>query len=391
MRFDAVQSIRLGLEDLHVNCLLGKYELVRPERPPYRGPFSQAPRNSTTPSALVEQAQFSKLEKEQLVLAQLCQPMWAMDALRFLNGGKLVASPARKRLVRAQNANHLPEGTRKRSVRIMDLGGHSSCEWAWHAAHEFPHAKVYTVCTKHQVVNRGIKGPSNHRLVSVQRLWELPFSNDQFDVISARSLHALLKTERPAGLERDEYDLVLRECLRCLKPGGYLEFMVLDAEIARAGPYASATSVEFAFNLRTRGYDPVPSKNFLGRLRNGGFVGMKRAWMFLPMGMEPPEWQPPRETPAPRIPSQIEEYEAVQGPVGSTVDIASVTGLLAGWMWEQWLVKLRMEMGREQVKLLEGVGVLFDEGRNNGAGWTCLSGWAMKPKRKSLGDTMAAI
>lgn len=380
MRFDAVQSFRLGLVDMHLNCLMGKYELVRPERPAYRGPFSQAPRNSIITSVLAEKAQFSKLEKEQLVLAQLCQPMWAMDALRNLNGGKLLTSPVEKRAARNRKTPQSQDGQKPRAVRILDLGGHASCEWGWHAAQEFPHTKVYSVVNKTQAVNSAIKGPPNHRVVSVERLWELPFGNNKFDVITTRSLHALLKTDCPSGFDRDEYDLVLKECRRCLKPGGYLEFMVLDAEISRAGPYASASSVEFAFNLRTRGYDPIASKSFLGRLRQSGYVNVKRAWMFLPMGTEPIEPQPLRETPAPRVRSQIEGYEAVQGPIGSTEDIASITGILGGWLWEQWLVRLRAEMGHDRSKLLDGVGALFDEGRKNGAGWTCLSGWAMKPK-----------
>jgi SAM-dependent methyltransferase len=380
MRFDAVQSFRLGLVDMHLNCLMGKYELVRPERPAYKGPFSQAPRNSIITSVLAEKAQFSKLEKEQLVLAQLCQPMWAMDALRSLNGGKLLTSPVEKRATRTRKTPQSQDGQKPRVVRILDLGGHASCEWGWHAAQEFPHTKVYSVVNKTQVVNSAIKGPPNHRVVSVERLWELPFGNNKFDVITTRSLHALLKTDCPSGFDRDEYDLVLKECRRCLKPGGYLEFMVLDAEISRAGPYASASSVEFAFNLRTRGYDPIASKSFLSRLRQSGYVNIKRAWMFLPMGTEPIEPQPLRETPAPRVRSQIEGYEAVQGPIGSTEDIASITGILGGWLWEQWLVRLRAEMGHDRSKLLDGVGALFDEGRKNGAGWTCLSGWAMKPK-----------
>jgi SAM-dependent methyltransferase len=383
MRFDAIQSFRLGLVDMHINCLMGKYEIVRPERPAYKGPFSQSPRKSIITSVLAEKAQFSKLEKEQLVLAQLCQPMWAMDALRCLNGGKLFTSPAGKQLARTRTLPH-PEEPRRRTVRILDLGGHASCEWAWQAALEFPKATVYSVVTKDRGMNSGIKGPPNHRVVPVANLWELPFGNCKFDVISTRSLHALLKTEVPAGCDQDEYGLVLKECLRCLRPGGFLEYMVLDAEIARAGSYASASSVEFAFNLRTRGYDPSASKGFLSRLRKSGYVGIKRAWMFLPMGVEPSEPQPPRETPAPRVPSQIEEYECVQGPIGSTGDIASTTGLLGGWMWEQWLVQFRSEMGRERAKLLEGLGALFDEGRKNGAGWTCLSGWAMKPKRTKV-------
>ncbi|KAJ5511395.1 Methyltransferase type 11 [Penicillium expansum] len=344
MRFDAVQSMRLAMNDLHINCLLGKYELVRPERPAYKGPFAKAPRNSMITSELAEKAQFDKVEKEQLRQSarKPCPPR------------------AYTNLFKAQDL----AGARKRSFRILDLGGHSSCDWAWQAAHEFPNVKVYTVTSNNQTVNSAIKGPPNHRQVTVANLWELPFGNNQFDVISARSLHALLKTECPVGKDRDEYDLVLKECMRCLKPGGYLEFQVLDAEISRAGPYASATSVEFAFNLRNRGYDPLASKSFVGRLRNTGFVDTQRAWMFLPMGTEPVEQEPLRETPAPRVQSQIEDYEAVQGPIGSTADIA-------------------MEMGRERSMLLEGLGALFDEGRKSGAGWTCLSGWTMKPKRKS--------
>ncbi|THC98558.1 hypothetical protein EYZ11_001988 [Aspergillus tanneri] len=381
-RFDAVQSIRLGLTKLHTGCLLGNYELVRPGRPPYKGPFSQAPRNSVIGPVLAEKAQFSMLEKEQLVLSQISQPMWAMDALRYLNGGNMIASPALKSFTRCPASNKPSQSPGSRHIRVLDLGGHASCEWAWQLAHDFPSVKVYTAFTEHQAVNHGIKGPSNHQQVSVPCLWKLPFPDNKFDVISARSLPALLKTEHPEDEDRDEYDLCLKECYRCLKPGGYLEFFVMDAEISHAGPCASAASTEFAFNLKTRGYDPTPTKKFLGRLRNGRFIGTKRAWMFLPMGIEPVKPQVPRETPEPRVKSQIDEYEAVHGPVGSVTDVASVTGLLGGWMWEQWLVKLQVEMGREPQNLLEGIGSVFDEGRKNGAGWTCLTGWAMKPKLK---------
>ncbi|KAL4892514.1 hypothetical protein BDV59DRAFT_202637 [Aspergillus ambiguus] len=381
IRFDAVQSIRIGLMEMHKNCLLGNYKLAPPERPPYKGPFSQAPRNSVLSSVLAEKAQFSMLEKEQMVLSQISQPMWAMDALKYLNGGNLIASPAARSL-KPVKTTETSGNVGRRRLRVLDLGGHVSCEWAWHIAHDYPHVTIYTAFTDHQVVNRGIKGPSNHRQVHVQHLWKLPFPNNKFDVISARSLPTFLKSEVPVGEDQDEYDLCLSECYRCLKPGGYLEFFVMDAEISRAGPYASATSIEFAFNLKTRGYSPTPTKNFLCRLRKGRFIDVKRAWLFMPMGTEPIKQQLPRETPDPRVKSQIEGYEAVHGPVGSTTDVASISGLFGGWVWEQWLLKLQMEMGRDPSKLLEGIGSVFDEGRKNGAGWTCLSGWAMKPKRK---------
>ncbi|KAL4786221.1 cytochrome P450-domain-containing protein [Aspergillus varians] len=378
-RFDAVQSTRLGLSGLHNKCLLGNYELTLPGRPSYSGPFSKAPRNSVLASSLQEKAQFSMVEKEQTVLSQISQPLWAMDALRYLYGGSLLASPAKKRLSRRTTSTATLKNSKRRQIRVLDLGGHATAEWAWHLAHDYPDVKVYTVYTEHQQVNKAIKGPPNHRHMQVSQLWKLPFSDNKFDVISARSLPAFLKTERPAGETLDEYDLCLKECRRCLKPGGYLEYILMDAEISRPGPYASATSIEFSFNLKIRGYDPMPTRQFIDRLQNQDFVGIKRGWMYLPMGTEPQKPQVPRETPDPRVKSLIEDYEAVQGPLGSTADMASITGLLGGWIWEQWLLKLQVEMGRDNNKLLEGIGSVFDEGRKNGSGWTCLSGWAMKP------------
>ncbi|PWY72130.1 hypothetical protein BO94DRAFT_475973 [Aspergillus sclerotioniger CBS 115572] len=377
-RFDAIQSTRLGLTGTHINRLRGNYEISRPERPAYKGPFSLAPRKSTMGSALAEKAQFSMVEKEQAVLSQIRQPMWAMDALRYVNGGSLIVSPASKRLA---STSMVSSRKAPRQLRILDLGGHASCEWAWQLAHEYPHVKVYTVFTEHQAVNPGIKGPPNHRHMSVSQLWKLPFPDNKFDVISARSFPVLLKKDHPAGETQDQYDLCLKECRRCLKPGGYLEFFVMDAEITRAGPQASATSAEFASNLRAYGYDPTPTKGFLSRLQRN-FADVKRAWMFLPMGTEPVKSEPPRETPDPRVKSLVDDYEAVHGPVGSTADVANVTGMFGGWLWEQWLVKLQMEMGMDQQDLLAGIGGVFDEGRKNGAGWTCLSGWAMKPRLK---------
>ncbi|KAL4960869.1 cytochrome P450-domain-containing protein [Aspergillus stella-maris] len=378
-RFDAVQSTRLGLSGLHNKCLLGNYELVPPKRPSYSGPFSQAPRNSVLVSVLQEKAKFSMVEKEQLVLSQISQPIWAMEALRYLYGGSLIANPAKKRLSRRSTNTAPRKNPKRRQLRVLDLGGHATAEWAWHLAHDYPHVKVYTVYTEHQQVNQAIKGPPNHKHIQVSQLWKLPFGDNKFDIISARSLPAFLKTERPAGESQDEYDLCLQECYRCLKPGGYLEYFLMDAEIARAGPYASATSIEFSFSLKIRGYDPTPTKSFLSRLRKSHFTNVRRGWMYLPMGTEPLKPQVPRETPDPRVKSLIEDYEAVQGPLGSTADTANITGLLGGWIWEQWLLKLQVEMGRGEEKLLEGIGSVFDEGRKNGAGWTCLTGWAMKP------------
>ncbi|WEW58659.1 hypothetical protein PRK78_004127 [Emydomyces testavorans] len=374
LRFEAIQAGRLGMLAKHVDQLNGKYKLNDPVRPPYRGPFSQAPRNSKLPEVLQEKAMYSNVEKEQDVLVQLHASTWAIEALKFLNGGPLIPSPAAKRLAKASPLNQ-PKSPGRRRVRVLDLGGQTACEWAWHLANEYPNVQIYTAVTKQQAVSP-LDGPPNHRHVSVTQLWRLPFKDNQFDLISARSLHMLLKSSQPIDTEavaNDEVDMCLKECLRCLKPGGYLEFFLMDSEIVRAGTYGSATSVEFGFNLKTRGYDPAPTKVFLWRLRKARFGDIKRAWLFLPMGTP---YNEDALIPGANTPTESKEL------VGSTADVASTTGLLGGWMWEQWMLKLQMEMGRDSARLLEETAAVIDEGRKCGAGWRCLSGWAMKPRKK---------
>ena len=212
-------------------------------------------------------------------------------------------------------------------------------------------------------------------------MWQLPFRNGHFDLISARSLHTILRTELEVNATVSEFDMCLKECLRVLKPGGYIEYTMMDSSIARAGPLATAMSVEFGFNLRTRGYDPEPTKTFTSKLRKARFTNIKNAWLYLPLGAETHEQKVLRETPFPQCPSvtDLARYEAVQGPVGSTADAANIAGLLGGWMWEQWMLKLQSEMGKEKVEWLKGVGDVVEEGRNSGAGYKVLTGWAQKP------------
>ena len=381
-RIDALQSLRVALRELHIDQLLGKYAVRESQKPKYSGPFSQNPRQTGVFELTPAQTAFRKVEREKEALDQITSTMWVVDALKYINGNRLFASPVTKRLARAVLPLDDPKCVGSKRYRVLDLGGNTSCDWAWHCATKWPNVKVYTVITKDQTSTRHLKGPSNCRQVSVPHVWQLPFRDGHFDVISARSLHAMLRHEPvPGQTQIDEYDLCLKECMRVMKPGGYLEYLLMDASIARSGPLGSAMSVEFGFNLKTRGYDAVPTKVFLRRLRKANFVGLKREWMFLPMGEATRESAAVREAPAPEV-SGIEGLEAVQGPVGSTEDVANVTGLLGGWMWEQWMLKLQMEMGKEKGRLLEGVPAVIEEGRNSGSGWRCLSGWARKPSEK---------
>ena len=382
-RYDAIEASRLATVDLHIKTLQGKYEVVEPTRPKYSGPFSQNPR-ATGMFETPAQIAFMTVERERNVLEQLQPASWVVDAIKYMNGGRLLTNPAMKRLAKAPLPLTDPMCRGQHRLRVLDLGGQASCDWAWHCANTYPNVKVYTVATKQQTVNSGLNGPSNHRVVTVPRLWQLPFKNGYFDVISARSLHALLRSELNINGTNCEFDMCLKECFRVLKPGGYLEYAVMDSSFARAGPRASALSVEFGFNLRLRGYDPEPTKTFASRLRKAHFTNNRSAWIFLPMGAEHPDKKELRETPFPQCPSvsDLANYEAVQGPVGSTAEIASVAGLLGGWMWEQWKIKLESEVGKEEHRWLDGVSDAIREGRDCHAGYRMLTGWTQKPRRR---------
>lgn len=253
---------------------------------------------------------------------------------------------------------------------------------------------MYTVTTKaiQQLSNSNMRGPANHRQVAVERLTRLPFADDHFELIAARELHSILKLAGRDG--EDEWESCLRECMRILRPGGYLEFSILDSDIMNAGPLGLAKSVEFGFSLKTLGYDASPSKKWLRRLAHAGFADIRRMWMCLPLGAG--KKTPP--TPALSSEEGVREQmvrQAEAAAMGSSDSIASVCSLVGGWSWERWLLRCEMEKVagelrladtvttgaavREAGKCLEGVHAVMEEGRGCRAGFRLLNGYARKP------------
>lgn len=404
-RFEALQAERVSLRGQHRDRLLGKYQLsVVPQSAKKRMSANVARGDDE----VFEDPEKVRLDKEADALKQMCATNWHVAALKALNGGKLVCAPVHKRLARLSLAPQSRGGSRNR-LRILDLGGQAACDWAWHAALQYPNAKVYTVTTKaiRQLSNSNIRGPPNHRQVAVNNLCRLPFAADQFDLVSARDLHSILRASDIPDTE-DEWDLCLREIMRVLKPGGYLEFNVMDSDIVNAGPLGLAKSVEFGFTLKTLGYDPAPSKSFLPRLSREGFEDVRRAWVALPLGPKPVEkpgpirYGPNGPEPSPPTGGKMVCLDAMApGSLpGSTDDAAAITGIAGSWSWERWILRCEMEKAngelrsgfkladtvttdggvvREAEKSLRDVHAVVDEGRGCGAGLRVLKGFAKKP------------
>ncbi|KAK9773647.1 hypothetical protein SCAR479_09593 [Seiridium cardinale] len=377
-RFEALQAQRVSLREAHRNQLLGKYQLsVVPQSAKKRMSANVARGDDV----LVDDPEKLKREKEAEALGQMAMANWHVGAVKALNGGRLFSAPLARRLARLSRM----AGPSKRA-RILDLGGQATCDWAWHCAIMYPNTKVYTTTTRaiRQLSNSNIRGPSNHRQVAVDRLAKLPFPDDHFDLVSARELQSILKFVGENG--EDEWESCLTECMRVLKPGGYLEFSLLDSDIMNAGPLGLAKSVEFGFALKTLGYDPNPTKMFLGRLNRAGFEDTRRAWMCLPMGEKPANKSIIRDSRGCEVKLELEAI--VQG---STEGAASIAGLAGSWAWEKWLLRCETEKVASEGRLLDtavireagicldGVHDVIEEGRRCGAGFRMLNGFARKP------------
>ena len=371
-RLDALQTSRVCQPKEHQERILGCYEITTTDRPVHSRPISMFP-GKEADEETAEQKVIAKIERERQALEQVGPTMWILEAARYLDGGELLKSPVVDKLTTT------PTEDTESHVRILDLGGQANCGWAWSCSLEYSNVSIYT--TALGSAKPALRGPRNHKTVVVSKLWDLPFPTAHFNTISARTLFSNLKTEKSRGENVDEYDLCLRECLRCLKPGGYLEFSMMDAELVNSGPRGSALSVEFGFNLKVRGYDPNPTKSWLGRLRRAGFNDIKRAWTFLPMGVAGNVNDVMPETPPPNVSTGESRPRDIRGCVGSTANVAGVTGLVGSSAWEQWMLKLHMEMGKENA--LDGVAAALEEGKSTRAGWRCLSGWARKPLEES--------
>ncbi|KAK4929813.1 hypothetical protein LTR66_016143, partial [Elasticomyces elasticus] len=515
-RLDSVNTARLALPLRHVHSLLNTHTtetLQTHTRPRYRGPFNQNPR-ATGMFMSKKQTLFAEAERKQLAIDHILPAMWMTEAQKkvYYEGQLLACHHAAQSLTEASRARQA-DG-QKCSLRVLDLGGAATGSWAWSAAKKWPNIKVITAQSKlHAELasqwplsgdekTKAVRpeNPANHKVITVPQLWQLPFRDNHFDVISARTLHMFLKSHSIAASDIDEWDLTLKECMRVLKPGGILDFVLLDSRISNnhsnhsrkhtrddsydsqnmasisptaafsqsfKSPLKSATFVNnqnlqtpqqfnFERELGKRGYDADGgAESLLSRLSKAGFSGIRKQNIALPLGRTGQTHDNPatnygadidhhitpvanvkdlkskigsirdangrsrtpfREAPRPisevssitRIIEQYSNVEAVHGPVGSTADVADMAGLLGSMMWEEWVVRLRLETqyGRngekiartdgaavdanfEAANLLVGINEILANGYAKGGCFKAVIGWTRKPSRKAAQQQVA--
>ncbi|KAF3924911.1 hypothetical protein ABW21_db0207330 [Orbilia brochopaga] len=413
-RFDAFQTRRICNELPHEYRPLPP---CPPEAKPEPTPDSSSWHINQVPIVLSTTPEQRRARE---VTDELTTRLWVFMASKWLHYGRILVSPAHDILNQAgaerrrNKSTAVPPPIRR---RVLDLGGAPVADWGWHCAYEYPHSKVYTVTSRPKNINidnvliagqgvvekRRFTGPSNHRHIKVSSLWKLPFPENHFDVISARSLHTILKQTPPPkrrneknnrnskAAKLDEYALTLKECYRVLKPGGHFEWSLTDSDVIKAGPATQQLAEDFARDLQSRGYDPRPTERWISRLGAAGFAGTKRAWTILPMA--PPANKPKAKRTLGKsleddlkaaqeeMQAELKAWEELGVVKGSTKDVAALTGIVGTWRWEEWMVKVDGESENPAWKKgrVNGITEALDEGRENESGFRCLTGWTRKP------------
>lgn len=388
-RLETVHVGRRNFSESYRKHLNGSFEISTKNRPSQTRPIS-----TMLPARNVESVDeefketLASVERERQVLEQVEPAAWELQALAYLRGGRLLTDVIDKHVKSMPHA------------QILDFGGKLNCDWAWRIAVEYPKATVHTTFVGEPQI---LSGPANQSAVEVEKPFALPFADNTFDLISARSLQSMLKT--------DETDLTLAELHRVLKPDGYLDYTVIDALICNASrdSWAQVMNAEFGIKLHSRGYDKEPTKQLTNKLQKAGFGEIKRAFKYLPMADVSPKWRDAGRASHKQGTGNLDVYQEEDtthhfkvekrdenGEVildkdgqpiyhappltGSSSSVASITSLYGSRVWEQWACKLARETGdvEAEQQMLEQVCGVLEEGGRTGNGFTCLMGYARK-------------
>lgn len=119
-------------------------------------------------------------------------------------------------------------------------------------------------------------GPANYIPCAGHSLKRLPFDDNTFDIISAKSLWYFVR--------KSDWVPTLAELYRVLKPGGYIEMVVSDFNMLNGQSHDHYWWSRLQDNVRNSGLDPFPSQIICDYLYKAQFIDVHRAMISLPRG-----------------------------------------------------------------------------------------------------------
>ncbi|KAK6537016.1 hypothetical protein TWF281_001220 [Arthrobotrys megalospora] len=210
--------------------------------------------------------------------------LWALMTSRWLSFGRVLVSPAHEEIKSA------PSGSTNKRILVID--GLGNDDWSFYCSLNYPNATVYNLTPSPAIYPTSPAGgqpsPGNsadnlnnhHQIHHASFASPFPFPSGFFTVVTFRFLPCTSDALWP---------FIISQCMRVLKPGGYLELSVLDIDMVNMGPRTKRTVDEIKLNLRKHqsgnGSDwnkKTPSEKALRLMAKRGFADITRCRVGLP-------------------------------------------------------------------------------------------------------------
>ena len=192
----------------------------------------------------------------------------ALMTSRWLSFDRVLFSPA------------LVEAKQYQKNRVLVLDGLGNDDWSFYCAETYPHVDVFNLSPKSASSQQigALQLPKNYRQVQhVDLRKQFPFETGYFTAAVFRF---------PAATSEDAYLNSILECMRVLRPGGYLEMSILDINMVNMGNRAKRVLHELKYRMRVSQPEVAlkPLSVTLQRMvKQSGFKDLNRCVVSVPV------------------------------------------------------------------------------------------------------------
>ncbi|ORZ07833.1 S-adenosyl-L-methionine-dependent methyltransferase [Absidia repens] len=145
----------------------------------------------------------------------------------------------------------------RKGAQVLDIGcGPGS--WTMEIAGEYPKSTIVGIDMTN-VFPRDIK-PTNCHFYQCNALQGLPFEDASFDYVFMRFMSQ--------GIELEQWDPLLKDIIRVLKTGGWVEVVEVDLELHRTGPTTKLYNEHLISLMAERHLDPCSGRRLKERFDN---------------------------------------------------------------------------------------------------------------------------
>ncbi|KAI0525581.1 hypothetical protein F5B22DRAFT_642591 [Xylaria bambusicola] len=180
--------------------------------------------NSARTSRASERISTSSGLSEETPLSQVNLRVGSMTVSKWLTFGHVLFSPVREDL--ADNDSSL----KRQSLLVID--GLGNDDWSFYAAETYPAANFFNLSPRAPVQQEQtttkfpLSPPNHHQIQFTSHADKFPFGPDSFTALVFRF---------PAVAPESHYRNIISEAQRVLKPGGFIEFAILDVDLNNVG------------------------------------------------------------------------------------------------------------------------------------------------------------